>query len=939
MARRSAKHVGSRIRHKLTVPLIAGIVLLLTVFSGLALAEGQGEVSSPTALPVGSTTQELAALTEDGKEVSAQPVTDPDAAEALPHTDLSRDEAEELLTSVFPSVLDEQAGVYADLEVDAFRSDYVAVVPPPDPGMAPGLISSLLPLRTEGENGAKEVVDLDLEHVGADLQPANPLVDLSIPANLNEGINLPEVGVGIGLDSAATRSASIVTDGAAFYPNVAEESDFSVVAIPTGVETLTQLRSAAAPTSQTYTLDLPQGAQLEETEDGGAIVRRNGNPLVVVRPPSALDADGDSVPVSLTVTGSTLSLNVSPAEDSAFPILVDPVFETYSWMNSNTNTGIYTDWREYTSNASRFKPSWIGVWSQTMHSGLSIKAEPGPVSPGESANWNYFVPRFFTDMADPAVKERPTSYIRNMTLSQLYFQIEEAAPVHAYPALIVGLWDENKGAYASAGTHYGTEGAYNGVSISLPNPGEYTDVKNGGLSLGTYDTTNYPRLAFAGNAWVEITDKDSPAFGEISSVPEWLSTNAGTPINYKVTDPGLGIHNLRLEYTRATGVTSSPVTGIGCTGNASNPCPRTVSKATKALPYYPDLMAQGENWVKVIAQDATSHFSEPALTRIKVDRESPEMRVGDTLTEQAKVGTNLPEYGLYVFAGDGDELSPAAVTPTGSAGTGSGQLERPQGVAVDDAGNRWLTDRVNGKVVEYDSEGKLVREINSKGSANGQINEPRGVAVAANGNIWVAEAGTNKRIQQFTPTGSYVSKITNAAFIEPWAVAIAPDGTLWITDQGSKKIYRYKQDGTLIWTLNPPWGSTNNWGIPYGVDVDEFGNAWVAMQETNKVFAITPEGNTLLTFGGTGTEAGKFTNPVDIAIAPSGNILVSDEGNSRIQEFRPGGGVRSSVRNGRICHQPAKRTQGHRHRPLERADDRRRGEQAHREMDSCRQAS
>ncbi len=474
-----------------------------------------------------------------------------------------------------------------------------------------------------------------------------------------------------------------------------------------------------------------------------------------------------------------------------------------------------------------------------------------------------------------------------MTLSQVYFLIEEGAPVHTHPFMMVGLWDENKGQFASMGTHNSAEGQYNGVSLQLPNPGEYTDVKNGGISLATYESASYPRQAFVGGAWVELSDKDNPGFGELGSVPEWVSTKEGTPINYKATDPGIGIHSMRLEYTKATGIKGTPITGLGCTGNAGNPRPRTVSKASKTIPYYPDLMPQGENWINVYAVDAVSHWSEAGATRIKVDRAKPELSTAGTLTEQAKVGVNLAEYGLDIATIDGDETTAATTTPIGSAGTGAGQLERPQGVAVDGSGNTWVTDRTNQRVVEYDGEGKLLREIKAQGSANGQINEPRGVAVAANGNIWVAEAGTNKRIQQFSPTGTYVSKITNAAFTEPWGVAVAPDGTIWVADPAAKKVFLFKEDGTLIRTINSnqPLGG----GTPYGLDVDEFGNAWVTLQGTDQVMALNPAGESLVTFGGTGTEAGKFKSPVDVAIAPSGNIFVSDDLNSRIQEFRPGG--------------------------------------------------
>lgn len=884
-----------RSSHERRFALVVFFVLLVALAVATAVARGEEGVSAESPYEAGlvppevKSPSDLSSLSAGSEQIEVEPAADPLAAQSLPHSDLARPEAEELLTEVFGGGLEGSAEFLDELEVRAFRSDHVAVVAPPQPDADPGLLSSLLPLRVEDEQGQEGLVDLTLQRDGNHLEPGNPLVPIEIPSELSEGIAFPGTGIAIDVATGETeRQASDVGEATAFFPNIRPDSDFVVSAIPTGVETYTQLRSPDAPNAETFQLTLPQGAELGEVAGGAQVVDSTGTVILSISAPSAIDAEERQIPVSIAVASDNrVVVSVDPPADVSYPILVDPVFENYSWMNSNSNTGIGTDWRSATQNQERLWPSWVGVWNQTMHAGLNLRSYAGPITPGSQANWNYHVPRYFSDYENPAVAERPTSFIRNMTLSQVYFLIEEGAPVHAHPYMLVGLWDGNKGQFASLGTHDGTQGQYNGVNIQLPNPGEYTDVKNGGIALATAESTSYPRQAFVGGAWVELSDKDSPAFGELGSVPEWLSTKAGTPINYKVTDPGIGVHNVRLEYTRATGITATPITGLGCSGNASSPCPRTVSTATKAIPYYPDLMAQGENWVKVIAQDAVSHFSNAGEVRIKVDRAKPELITKGTLTEQAKVGTGLAEYGLSISATDGDEAEAAALTPSGVAGTGPGQLERPQGLAVDDAGNTWVTDKTNQRVVQYDAEGKLLREISAKGNADGQINEPRGVAVAANGNIWVAEAGTNKRIQQFSPTGTFVSKINSPEFVEPWGVAVAPDGTIWVTDSGAKKVFLFKSDGTFIRSMNS--NQPLHGGTPVGLDVDEFGNAWVALQGTDQIMALNPNGEEVVSFGGTGTEAGKFKAPVDIAIAPSGNLFVSDEGNSRIQEFRPGG--------------------------------------------------
>lgn len=865
--------------------MVAIGVLLLSLFAGFAVADGPTPAAESSGIVVPSSASELAALTEHARQVDLDSATDPAAAEELPHTSLERDEAEDLLLSVFPKSLEERAGVFADLEVEQFRSNHVAVVPPSAPGDEPGLLSSLLPLRTENERGNKEPVDLQLEVAGSALEPANPLVQVQIPDDLAEGIDLPESGVTIDIPGTAVRSASIVSDAAAFYPNTADDSDVTILPTPTGVETLTQLRSAAAPTTQRFELTMPPGATLKGTRDGGAVIVREGEPLIIIHAPTAVDANGDAVPVTMEPSGDALTLRADPPEDAAYPILVDPLFESYSWMNTNTTTGIYSDWRSKTTNEVAFKPGWIGTIGGQFRSGLALRSQAGAaVSPGTFMSWSYYVPRYFVDKETAGVNEAPTSYIRNITFSQVYFVLEDS-PIHNHPYMIVGLWDENKGEYVSFGEHFGSQGAYNGITLPpIPNPQEVTDVKKGGFGLLTYESTSYPRQAFVGSATVEVTDNDSPAWTELGSVGEWLSTQT-KEIPYVATDAGLGIHDLRIRYTAAHGGPGEGMITVGCTGTASSACPRTSSTATKPFLFDAGAIAQGENWVNLYAVDPVGHWSAVGTSKIKVDREPPELGLSGTLTEQKSWGTKQAQYSLKLDVKDGDEAVAAAATPIGYAGTGPGEIERPQGVEDDSAGNIWVTDRVNNRIVKYSPNGFYLGQITGTVGTENQVSEPRGLAISANGNIWVAET-TYKRVRQYTPSGSIVSTITNAGMEAPWGVAVAPDGAIWVTDTQNDNVLQFKQDGTLIRKIRPN-GSTD---IPFGLDIDEYGNGWIAMQGSNRVVEMSPTGTQLFAFGSYGTEDGKFNAPFDVAIAPSGNLFVTDANNNRIQEFKPDGG-------------------------------------------------
>jgi hypothetical protein len=421
------------------VAVALAILLIVSLCAAIAQADPEDPGARP-ADPSPPTPQELTAFSGGGELE-----TDQGAAEELPHDNLGRSGAETLLSSVFPTALEQPAGIYRDLEVEEYHSDHVAVIAPPTTGDNPGLISSLLPLRVENDEGEKQPVNLDLGREGGELQPENPLVPVEIPDNLEEKIALPESGIEIGLAGASgNRTASTVEDhAAAFYPNVAKDSDLAVVPTPTGVETLTQLRSPDAPTVQTFNLALPAGATLEESEDGGAVVQVGGQPSLVVHSPTAIDAAGDQVPVSMSLQGSSLTLHVDPPSDAAYPILVDPVYENYYWMAWSKTSGIDSDWKRFSTRDTIFSPTLYGIIEGSSYSGLGLQSAPfGPVTPGDRASWFYYVPRYSSDMQ--SFGTAPSSYIQGMSFTYVYFSIEEGAPVHAHPYAIVGLWDENK---------------------------------------------------------------------------------------------------------------------------------------------------------------------------------------------------------------------------------------------------------------------------------------------------------------------------------------------------------------------------------------------------------------------------------------------------------------------------------------------------------------
>jgi hypothetical protein len=628
--------------------------LALTGVAGATADGGVGEPGAPSdfAFP-------LAPAQQKGNEAESLAETNPSAASGLQLDGIGREEATDLFAAVFPQALELPAGVFGDLEVVKYNSDYAAVVAPsasPAGGDHRGLLVSALPLRTEDDSGSKTPVDLELESSSGTLQSSNPLTDVEIPSHLEEGIELPESGVNVALAGAVlNRSPSSIEDSAAFYPNVAVDSDFVVSPTPTGFETFTQLRSADAPTSQRFDLTVPAGANVEATVYGGARVTKGEEVLVAVQPPAAYDANGDPVPVSLSVSEGSIEVHSSPGADVAYPIIVDPVFESWNWYGGVTASGLEPPSWYPAVTGPAFKSIWMGAWGQF---GLNMYTYAGATPAGGQANWNYYVPRYFADVNDPAINIAPTSYVKNMMLSQVYFWIEEAPTAHANPTIVAGLWDGGFG-WISFGAHNSLEGQYANVSLGpYTNPNENENVKNAGIGLLTGETQSYPRHLLVGAASVEVSDKEKPAIATLVASSGWFNNQASTPITYSVMDIGLGVYELQLKQPLAAGGTKELKTPVGCVGTSANACPRTVTSATKALVAEPSTMPTGENMAVVTATDPLGQKSVSQEVRIKVDHVAPSITLSGTATEQSTLGPKRPTYTIKAKVTDGTEAAP-----------------------------------------------------------------------------------------------------------------------------------------------------------------------------------------------------------------------------------------------------------------------------------------
>lgn len=188
----------------------------------------------------------------------------------------------------------------------------------------------------------------------------------------------------------------------------------------------------------------------------------------------------------------------------------------------------------------------------------------------------------------------------------------------------------------------------------------------------------------------------------------------------------------------------------------------------------------------------------------------------------------------------------------GLAGSGNGEFNFDQGLAIDSSGNLYVGDTDNCRVQELSSSGVFITRWGESGgngfcgSGPGQFESPVSISIDRSGNVWVADFDTSY-IQEFTPTGAYLRTVggpgtIGGTFDGPQQLAFDSFGDLLVADTSNDR-------AQVLDPLNGSYGFA--WGGPSGV--------------------VPGPGD----FGSVG----------GVAVLPDDEVVVSDQNGGRIELF------------------------------------------------------
>jgi uncharacterized protein (TIGR03437 family) len=312
-------------------------------------------------------------------------------------------------------------------------------------------------------------------------------------------------------------------------------------------------------------------------------------------------------------------------------------------------------------------------------------------------------------------------------------------------------------------------------------------------------------------------------------------------------------------------------------------------------------------------------------------------------------------HSVFKIDGAGSMTLVAGNSRAGFSGDGgpavSAQLNAPQGLALDAAGNLYIADSVNNRVRMVDTQG-IITTFAGNGTVNppgfwgdtgpatdASLHLPTGLAVDSSGKVYIAVSADNTVrvvttdgvINIFAGAGykgyygdyakdsisgivSNTGVATVAGLTNPQDIAIGPSGSLLIADTGNATIRKVDSTG-VITTIS----GNGNVGIsgddvattlamvaPFGVAVDSSGNVYVAEYGSNRIRKIDTSGKITTAvgdgnqgFAGDGGAPNKveMSLPTSVVVDSSGNLYFADSLNNRIRKLA-GGNVSTFAGNG-----------------------------------------
>src|SRR5580658_1206212 len=236
-----------------------------------------------------------------------------------------------------------------------------------------------------------------------------------------------------------------------------------------------------------------------------------------------------------------------------------------------------------------------------------------------------------------------------------------------------------------------------------------------------------------------------------------------------------------------------------------------------------------------------------------------------------KLGADAPTIGYK-------EVPEWPIQVLNAAGTPGGPWNFIQvsGVAVDAQGHVLVLHRGAHPIMEFDSNGKLVRSW-----GDGMFSEGKVGAIAPADRV---------------PGHALYSAIYGPAGCDSCgahSIRVDPDHNIWVVDAPGHAIYKMDPQGKVIMQIGQKGvvgTGHNSFNLPTDVAFAANGDFYVTDGYASaRVVKFSHDGKYLLEWGSRGTGPGQFELPHNVAVDALGKVYITDRENRRIEVFDASG--------------------------------------------------